>query len=212
MSGGRPPKLGQKIAEDRAGNPIRVEDVVLQALRAGNYVEVAAAAAGIHRDTLRDWIRVGQRAPVVAAKEQRRLTPHESRCVAFSVAVARTVAEAEVYDIARIQEAGLEPSVKRVTVTREVPIAGEDGKVTIHKSVEVREEQLPPDWRALAWRRERRSSRRWGQRGALQVTGADGGPVQHEDVSVAAKSLLDEVAAYRQGLADGSIVIERSGG
>lgn len=212
MPTGRPPKLGTIVGEDREGNPIHLEDMILSALRSGNYIEQAAAVAGINQDTIRDWVRIGQRAPTRAHKEHRRLTQHEQRCVAFSVALARAIAESEVYDATRIREAGLEPAVKRVTITKRVPVSDGDGKVTMVEQVEVREEVLPPDWKALAWRLERRFRERWGTSTSVEVTGRDGGPVVVDDIGARARALVDEVDAFNQGVQEGRVQLEATDG
>jgi hypothetical protein len=48
--GGRPTKFN----EERAGK-------ILLALRAGNYLEASAAFAGVHKDTVYEWIKRGKR-------------------------------------------------------------------------------------------------------------------------------------------------------
>lgn len=41
------------------------------------------------------------------------------------------------------------------------------------------------DWRASAWRLERKFSKRWGRTEKLEVTGTEGGPVKYENVTEA---------------------------
>ena len=103
------PKLDPVLAQ-------RIVDLV----RAGNYLEVAATAAGIHRSTLHRWLRHG--------KSQQR-----GRFRRFLTAMEKAQAEAESRDVALIARA-----------------AGED-------------------WRAAAWRLERKQPRRYGPRVALSV-------------------------------------------
>lgn len=38
-----------------------LHELIISALKAGNYVETAAALAGIHPDTLREWVKKGRR-------------------------------------------------------------------------------------------------------------------------------------------------------
>lgn len=103
------PKLDPLLAQ-------RIVDLI----RAGNYLEVAATAAGIHRSTLHRWLRHG--------RDQQR-----GRFRKFLTAVEKAQAEAESRDVALIARA-----------------AGED-------------------WRAAAWRLERKQPRRYGPRVALSV-------------------------------------------
>ena len=80
-AGGRPSKLTPELAR-------RICDLV----RAGNYLETAAAAAGIGHDTIRDWLRKGARA---------RSGPHHD----FAEAFARADAEAEARHVTLISTA-----------------------------------------------------------------------------------------------------------
>src|SRR5579859_3222776 len=88
---------------------------VVDLVRAGNYLEVAATAAGIHRSTLHRWLKHG--------RDQER-----GRYRRFLTAVEKAHAESEARDVALIAKA-----------------SGED-------------------WRAAAWRLERKSPRRYGPR------------------------------------------------
>lgn len=65
---------------------------IVRSLRAGNYVETAAAAAGISKSTLYDWLRRGARAKSGAHKE-------------FADAVANAQAEGEQSMVAIIAAA-----------------------------------------------------------------------------------------------------------
>jgi predicted site-specific integrase-resolvase len=75
------PKLDPDITQ-------RIVDLV----RAGHYLEVAATAAGIHKTTLHRWLRIG--------REQKR-----GRYRRFLTAVERAQAEAESRDVALIARA-----------------------------------------------------------------------------------------------------------
>lgn len=78
---GRPSKLTPEIQEK-----------IVQAIRAGNYIETAAAYAGIDKTTLYDWLKRGARAKTGKYRE-------------FSNAVEKALAEAEVRDVAIIAKA-----------------------------------------------------------------------------------------------------------
>ena len=92
-----------------------VTQKVVDLIRAGNYLEVAATAAGIHRSTLHRWMKHG--------RDQER-----GRYRKFLTAVEKAQAESESRDVALIAKAASE------------------------------------DWRAAAWRLERKSPRRYGPR------------------------------------------------
>jgi transposase len=93
---------------------------IIDLIRAGNYLEVAATAAGIHRSTLYRWMRHG--------RDQKR-----GRYRKFLSQVEKAQAEAEARDVAIIAKAA------------------------------------PDDWRAAAWRLERKAPRRYGPRVQLAV-------------------------------------------
>lgn len=78
---GRPTKFTQEIA-----------DRIVIFVRAGNYIETAAAAAGINKDTLYDWLKKG------AAQKSGVLRD-------FSDAITKALAEAEASDLATIGKA-----------------------------------------------------------------------------------------------------------
>lgn len=69
-----------------------IQTKILQAVRAGNHLETAAAYAGVDEHTLFDWLRRG-------AKE--RTGPHRE----LSQALDKAMAEAEVRDVAIIAKA-----------------------------------------------------------------------------------------------------------
>lgn len=117
--GGRPTKFNAEIADD-----------IVKFLAGGGYIETAAAACGIHKDTLYAWLKQGARAE---SGPKRR----------FSDAVQKALAEAEIRASAQIQLHGKK------------------------------------EWQAYAWYLERRYPDRWGRR-RLEVTGPDGGAVQHQ--------------------------------
>lgn len=89
-------------------------------IRAGNSLETAATACGIHRTSLHRWLRHG--------KAQQR-----GRYFRFFEAIEKAQAEAEARDVALIAKAATE------------------------------------DWKAAAWRLERRFPRKYGPRVQLAV-------------------------------------------
>lgn len=93
---------------------------IVDLIRAGNFLEVAATAAGIHRSTLHRWLRHG--------KDQTR-----GRYRKFLTSVERAQAESESRDVALIAKAAV------------------------------------TDWKAAAWRLERKFPRRYGPRVQLAV-------------------------------------------
>jgi transposase len=80
--GGRPTKLTAAVS-----------DRICQAIRAGNYIETAAVAAGIDKATVHRWLKDGNRGKSPALKE-------------FCASVEKALAEAEVGAVATITMAG----------------------------------------------------------------------------------------------------------
>ena len=98
MAGGRPTKLDYKVQEK-----------IIQAIKAGNYMETAAAYAGISKSTLYDWLKRGEREKQRVAKNPRyRIRKSEKIYVDFSDAVEKALAEAEVRDVLLISKAAEE--------------------------------------------------------------------------------------------------------
>lgn len=111
----------------KTGRPTKftpeVTSKILAAIRSGNYIETAAAWAGVNKDTLYDWLKQGAAQDTGKFKE-------------FSDAVGEALAHAEITDVSHVGK------------------AAQNG-----------------DWRAAAWRLERRNPKKWGrQEGQQSVT------------------------------------------
>ena len=82
---------------------------IITAIRAGNYIETAAAYAGINKSTLYEWLKRGEREKQRVAKNPRyRIRKSEKIYVEFSNAVEKALAEAEIRDVAIIAKAAEE--------------------------------------------------------------------------------------------------------
>lgn len=127
MKKGRPPIM--------EADPERVQRF-LTAVKAGAYIETAAAFAGINRDTIYDWMKKG-------AQEAK--GPYRE----FSDTVGQALAAAEIRDVTTIGTAAAGRSAQFDSEGRLIASA------------------IEPDWRAAAWRLERRSPERWGRRDAV---------------------------------------------
>ena len=91
--GGAPTKLNSEIQRK-----------IVQTIQAGNYIETAAAYAGIAKSTLYDWLRRGERERQRIEKGERP-TKKEAPFLEFSNAVQKALAEAEVRDVILIGKA-----------------------------------------------------------------------------------------------------------
>jgi len=153
---GRPEGAGIKLTE-------AVQETIVTAIRQGNYLETAAALAGIHRDTLYSWIRKGV------------TSPEGNRYRNFSDMLTRAMAQSEAEAVAAIDAAGMPHEVTRCRITRKPlfqdgkPVLDDDGN-QLYITETIEESTVESDWRALAWLLERRFSKRWGRREYLEAT------------------------------------------
>lgn len=158
--GGRPQKLTEELIK-----------TVVNAMRAGVYLETAAAHAGVTSVTLRDWIRKG-----VAGKSKL----HKQ----FSSAIEKAEADAELNAAATVRKFGDGIVVDVVrTTTKVTPAKDERGRdITITTTETTTERRPVREWTAAAWYLERRKPGRWGRR--LEIQGAGGGPIMMGTVNV----------------------------
>lgn len=147
---GRPTKITQELIEQIAST-----------VRAGIYLETAAACAGISKDTLFRWLRRGARERKrIETSPRARPKKSEALYCAFSEAIARALAEAEATALALIDSAAAGAVVVLIKeIWKEGELAG----------FEICRKQLPPQWQAAAWRLERRFPQRWGKRKLAQA-------------------------------------------
>ncbi|TCW39174.1 hypothetical protein EDC32_102420 [Laceyella sacchari] len=80
----------------KAGRPTKLtpalQEKIVMMIRGGNYIETAAAYAGISKQTLYNWLRRGARQKSGQYRE-------------FALAVEQALAEAEMRDLALIEQA-----------------------------------------------------------------------------------------------------------
>lgn len=158
---------------------------ILAAIRAGNYMETAAAYAGISKNLLYDWIRRGEeefervRNSVGARK---RVKVGEEQYFIFYQGLQEAMASAEVRDVMMITKAanggGVLEEVEEVY----------DGKGNLLKKT-VTKRPIEPKWVASAWRLERKFPNRWGRK--LQMADSD-------EVDDIAKDVIETIAAMKR--------------
>lgn len=140
---------------------------IITYIKAGSYLETAAAAAGVNRSTLHRWLKRGAEG--------------EESFAGFRSSVEGALAEAELRDLARIDRAA------------------------------------ETDWKAAAWKLERRNPKRWGRR--IDLTGSvdtaitlSNAPGETLKVSVDLATLTtEELSAYEHSLAIVADAAVRSG-
>jgi len=180
-----------------------VADLIIGSVRANDYLETAAARAGVSIGTVRLWARDGARIARRCQKypeDIKGLTDLERRKVDFSAGILRAKAEAEHDGQANIGRAG---SVHSVETKRTRKIIGtyedDEGKPVAVYAEEVTVTEKPPDWRATAWRQERRFPTRWGQVTRNEHSGPGGGPIP---VELQVEGLMAKWAAARDEAVD----------
>lgn len=196
--GGRPTTIGTIVArrtDPTTGHVTKITaaDRILELIRAGNYFEVAAAAAGVERETAYEWRRRGARtiAALEAGKIAWRDVPTaDRRLVEFSDAVAEAEAEWEASANVLLEQIARGGLVAQ-TITVKVDASG-----SVLERTE-RTETLLPDAKVLLARLGQRFPERYRKR--VEITGADGGPLIDED---RVRRLLD-VAREIDGGAEG---------
>lgn len=82
-----------------------IQDTIVDYIRAGNYMETAAAAAGISKDTLYNWLRRGAR--YKAGEEDYNIEKYQ-KYAEFKDKVEQAQAEAEIRDVMIISKAAQE--------------------------------------------------------------------------------------------------------
>lgn len=178
---GRPLRI-HEVVDHREGQPVTIGEQIVRDVQHGNYVETAAAAAGLDKATVFDWMRRGARLRTDEHEGRRsRFTKDERALMEFSTSVAQAQARAEADDVRRLDRLG-QGGLLRVVETVKVNAAGNE----VERST--RTESLAPDAAVLQWRLERRFGARWGRQ--VAVTGADGGPVQ-VDLGRSAREILE---------------------
>jgi hypothetical protein len=150
---------------------------LVQALRAFNHLDTAARLVGVHPNTVRRWLVEGEADDTTAEKRE------------FCEAISHARAEAEVRIVAGVAKAALGGTLtKRVTRTLR------DG------SKETEETYTAPDGRVGLEFLSRAFPARWARRNALEVTGADGGPIQ-----VDSQSTISTLAERLQAALSGAV-------
>lgn len=104
----------------------------------------------------------------------------------FYLAVDQAIAESEARDIARLDQ-----------LVIGVPAKYDEGGKKIR-------EEVPGDWRGIAWRLERRHPKKWGRRDAFKIVGDDddfGGAeeeISPEKIQEENKKLLEELGYVKR--------------
>lgn len=183
------PARPSKLTEERI-------EAIVNAVAVGTHYVDAAILAGIDRSTLYRWLKRATAAEHLNTNEQ---SLPQRRALELRDGITRAEAEYR-----RNAEASIDIAAtigRTVTTVKEV--AGPNGTTTTTTST-----QVLPDWRARAWRLERRWPERYGPNASVEVTGQGGGAIaiSLEDVISKADAIRarhqSESAGTRQPEAD----------
>lgn len=213
MPSGRPSPISQVIDHDQNGREVTVAERITEWVRTGQFVELAAAAVGVHKDTLYEWLKTAGRARIRAKGrdlDQLDLTAHEAACIRFSDGVLQATAQWAAranFDLDRLSRGGIELTTTRsqakYAIEREFNTeTGEIREVErlVERTVNTTTETTLPDARVLMWRLERRLQPYFGHRVEIETSGADATPrIPEEEVSESLADALEAWLANRHG-------------
>lgn len=154
------------------GRVVTIQDAIVDHLRAGNYVETAAAAVGVNRTTLLRYLMRGAKALRLSAETGKAVPKVDKVYAEFTarVQVAASEAEAGMLDmLTRLATGGLQ-----VTETSIEYVLDGETRREVKRTETTR--NLAPNVRAIMWRLERRNASHWGRPGSLAPMTEDGAP------------------------------------
>lgn len=159
---------------------LEVIDIIANTLRMGNYIEDAVALAGVGKTTFYLWINIAhdkEPKDYPVSNQLRKL------CKLLLNEVQEAQAQATARDIQNIDRCamGSKPVYDRYPKGTMMPLVNHKGDVQLDHNNEVimidvsgqiitnnkgdpviAEQGIAPDWRASAWRREKRAPKKWG--------------------------------------------------
>jgi hypothetical protein len=172
MSRRTPRRVGRRLAITDEGRTR-----LLNAIRAGTPVGYAAEYAGVGQRTLFRYLARGEDADARAERGEP-LTDDDEVMRQIWQDVSRARADVAVRGVALIQRVASGGAVLKETTRRYRDPA--TGQVV----TETERTFSPPDAKPIQWLLERTHRQEFGKTSALEVTGADGGPVQVDNGDV----------------------------
>lgn len=176
-------KAPTKASDSAAGRKFlltpEVEQIIIAAVKAGNYLSTAADFAGVSAKTVYEWISRGE-----GRDPDRPSTPE---LAAFAAAIKKAEAHGKIAALQRIQEAAKGRMLReKRTVTR--VIQSKDG--TPQEVTETVEKYFPSAWQADAWMLERRFPEEWGRRDRHELSSPGSDKVE---VNLDIQSLISKI-------------------
>ena len=174
---GRPGTLTDEMIEE-----------ICRAVRNHQSFEVAASLAKIKRHNLYQWLSIAAAAEKKLAEGTplSKLTEHQLKCLELADKLTFARDQATAIAVGSWLSAGIRPSITKKRVSRVVGLTDENEPIW---ATEETVTEGPPDWRAVqSWLGVQR--RGYNPTTKIEVTGADGGPIE---IDFAAR--LNDVAA-----------------
>jgi len=211
---GRPPTdLGAVVAyvehPDGKREPVTLADRIVETIGSCLFLQDAAAAVGFPVETLRLWRKTGARVSRQLLNGEKRLSDlskYEQQCGELSIRWDRAEMEARK-SLLGVTWKVATGGVTRTEVTTKV-VHNENVDPSAGRVIETttKEIEVLPNASMLSWLLERRWPDDFGRRGRLELTGAEGGPVQVEDASAAVEKLRSAIADVREATAENEAV------
>ena len=140
----------------KKGRPTKLtpeaQAAIVHQLELGNYVETAAIVSGVSKVSLYDWLKRGEKQKSGVFRE-------------FLNAVLKAQAFAETRDLDVIDRAA--QGVEEVVIKETFEKNKEGNLVLVDKKIE---KKVNFDWKASAWRLERRSPKKFGRRSNVEIS------------------------------------------
>jgi hypothetical protein len=176
--GGAPPAINRVIGTGHDGNLITALERIPELMRAGMYLEGAAEASGVKKNTVYTWLRHGANAfnRRYTAEQMGRecvLTEHELDCIRFNDLVTKASADYELecnLILGQLMRGGMK-TVKTTVKRGPRKPNGDPGDIIEESTVT---DVLPPNSVVLMWRMTRRWPDRYGHK--IEVTDGKHGP------------------------------------
>lgn len=162
-----------------------VQERIVNALNAGNYLEVAAGYAGISPSTLHNWIARGKAARARMDAEAEAESPEPCpTCQAQAGEPCRTLegGDADHPHTARIWRPDADTDTDRRYVEFVEAVESARAVAQVQMLAVVRRAAAEGAWQAAAWFLERSNPQQWGRR-TLEVSGVGGGPIEFAEMS-----------------------------
>ena len=165
--------------KDGKGRPTKLTDevqtMICDLLRTGAYIETAAAYAGVSNSKLHEWLARG-------ARELDRRRRHDEALAREREADKGRVRKIRIEERSRrkkrSQDHWVTKQKEQLYVDFREAVEQAIAESEAHDLAVITSAAQRGDWKAAAWKLERRSPKRWGKRTQLEVsTDSEGGPV-----------------------------------